>query len=264
MNEQAVRTQALALYFRRVAVLLGCGVSLLRTLELVGETTADQTLRQVNEEVVRRIVAGQTLSGCMADHPQVFSRVCVAMVRAGEVGGILDETAHRLAGYLEGEAEIRESLRLRYEVACLRDAEEGVDVERRVQEAIEGTRGRVTQGLFWRAFGEMLGAGVPLGTALDCAAEIYEGEERERVCRVAEGLEPGTALTPAMEATGLFSGASLQLCSIGEQTGTLDMTAQKAADYLEAETRTAGWLTEDAATQASRPGTGRATPDRRR
>ena len=131
-------------------------------------------------------------------------------------------------------------------------------------EAIEGTRGRVTQGLFWRAFGEMLGAGVPLGTALDCAAEIYEGEERERVCRVAEGLEPGTALTPAMEATGLFSGASLQLCSIGEQTGTLDMTAQKAADYLEAETRTAGWLTEDAATQASRPGTGRATPDRRR
>ena len=236
MGGQAAGTPALALYFRKVAVLLGSGVTLLRTLELVGETTEDETLRQVNGELVRRVVAGQTLSGGMVEHPEVFSRVCVAIVRAGEVGGILDETTHRLAGYLEADAELQESLRLRYEVACLKNAHAGADVERRVKEAIEATRERVTEGLFWRAFGEMLGAGVPLGTALECAAEIYEGEQRQSVRQVAEGLEPGTELMAALEGTGLFSTAPLELCSIGEETGTLDLIALKAAEYLEAET----------------------------
>ena len=236
MKKRPVSPHALALYFRQFATLLGAGVSVVRLMRIISETTGDEHLRNVNAEMIASIEAGRTLSGSMEEHPDVFSPIIRALVRAGEVGGVLDEIADRLAGYLETDLELRERFYLYFELARLRSAEAGADFERRVRKVLEGTRSRVVETLFWRALGEMLSAGVPLPLAVECAAELYEGRPQDAIKQVAGADLQETSLAAELEGTGLFSTAPLEICRVGEEVGALDLMCRKAADLLELET----------------------------
>jgi len=235
-KRDSVSPYALGVYLRQFAVLIGAGVSLIRTMDTIGKATAEGPLHQANAEMMAEIEAGSTLSACMLQRPRLFSRIVVSMVRAGEVGGVLDETLDRLARYLESDLDLRERLYLYYELARLRSAEAGAEVENRVREALDTTRDRVTEGLYWRALGEMLPAGVPIVQALECAAEVFEGEATAAVVQVARGLREHKPLTSELERTGLFSPAPLQLCAIGEEVGALDLMCLKAGELLELQT----------------------------
>jgi type II secretory pathway component PulF len=236
MSKRPVSAHALALYFRQFAALLGAGVSVLHLMRIIDEATSDKRLRKVNAEMAASIEAGNTLSKSMEEHPDVFSPIIRALVRAGEVGGVLDEIADRLAGYLETDLELRERFYLYFELARLRSTEAGVEVEQRVREVLRCTRPRVIEALFWRALGEMLAAGVPLALAVESAAELYEGEAREAVKRVAGGDLQEKPLAPELERTGLLSAAPVELCRVGDEVGALDLMCRKAADLLELET----------------------------
>jgi len=235
MADQPVTPLALALWARQFATLVGAGVSLMRSLDLL-RTTSSAPLAEITADLMGRVEQGATLSAAMQRHPDVFERAALLIVRAGEVGGVLDETLDRLARYLEGDVELRERLFLYRELARLRGAEAGTEVEERVRDALEGTRDRVTEGLFWRALGEMLSAGVPVVQAVECAAEVFEAEGAAAVVRVARGLLQHQPLTSELEHTGLFSPAPLHLCAIGEEVGLLDLLAQKAGELLELQT----------------------------
>jgi len=235
-NQESISPYALAVYFRQFAALIGAGVSLIRTMDTIGKATAAGALRQANEAMMAEIEAGSTLSAGMLKRPHLFSRIAASMVRAGEVGGVLDETLDRLARYMENDLDLRERLYLYYELARLRSAEAGAEVEARVHQALDDTRDRVTEALFWRAFGEMLGAGVPLVQALECGGEVFEAGPAAAVARVARGLLEHKPLTSELGRTGLFSPAPLQLCAIGEEVGALDLLAQKAGELLELQT----------------------------
>lgn len=236
MSKRPISPHALALYFRQFATLLGAGVSLLRLMRIIGETTPDERLRRVNADIAASIEAGKTLSKSMEDHPDAFSSIIRALVRAGEVGGVLDEMADRLAGYLETDLELRERFYLYFELTRLRSAEAGEQIEQRVRDVLRRTRSRVIEALFWRALGEMLTAGVPLPLAVECAAELYESEPQAAIKQVASaGLEE-KALAGELEAIGVFSRAPLELCRVGDEVGALDLMCRKAADLLELET----------------------------
>jgi type II secretory pathway component PulF len=233
MSKRPISPHALAVYFRQFATLCGAGVSLLRLMRIIGETTWDERLREVNAEMAASIEAGNTLSKAMEDHPDAFSPIIRALVRAGEVGGVLDEIADRLAGYLETDLELRERFYLYFELARLRGAESGAEVEQRIRDVLARTRPLVIEALFWRALGEMLTAGVPLPLAVECAAELYEGEPQAAIKQVAKADLEEKALAGELEAIGLFSRAPLELCRIGDEVGALDLMCRKAADLLE-------------------------------
>ena len=87
------------------------GMSLLRALYVIEEQTENDKLREVFIEVRKDVEAGVALSEALERHPDVFNELYVAMVRAGETGGILDMTLVRVATQLEKDAALRRQIK---------------------------------------------------------------------------------------------------------------------------------------------------------
>lgn len=103
----AVKRSALVAFFRSFATLLGAGVPMRRSLDVTLEQAADSRLAEAIRSIVNDIESGLALSAAMARHPREFPRLYVAMVRAGELGGVLDEVLERLATFLERDQALR-------------------------------------------------------------------------------------------------------------------------------------------------------------
>jgi type IV pilus assembly protein PilC len=82
-----------------------------RALYVLSEQTDNKKLKDVLEKVREQVEAGLGLSEALAKHPKVFSRLYVEMVRAGEIGGMLDETLLRVADQLEKDQELRRKVK---------------------------------------------------------------------------------------------------------------------------------------------------------
>ena len=102
-----VKQKDLAIFSRQFSTMINAGLSLLRSLDILADQTPNATLAQVIREVKTSVEKGMSLSEAMQKHPKVFDRLYVAMVRAGEVGGVLDATLVRLADTLERSVELR-------------------------------------------------------------------------------------------------------------------------------------------------------------
>jgi type IV pilus assembly protein PilC len=86
-------------------------MSLLRALYVIEEQTESDKLREVWIEVRKDVEAGVALSDALKRHPDVFNELYVAMVQAGETGGILDQTLVRVATQLEKDAALRRQIK---------------------------------------------------------------------------------------------------------------------------------------------------------
>lgn len=91
----------------QLAALLGAGQPLDRALQILVDMPGDEPTRAVLARVRERVVAGQSLSAAMAAQGEVFPRLDVGLVRAGEAGGSLPETLVQLADYLERRRAVR-------------------------------------------------------------------------------------------------------------------------------------------------------------
>lgn len=107
MTSRRVPRRTLAYATRQLADLLGGGLPLLSALNLLARQTEHRALRGVVESLVTSVREGRAFSEALEDYPQVFPPLYVSMVRAGEVGGALEQTLVRLADLLEAEAEMR-------------------------------------------------------------------------------------------------------------------------------------------------------------
>lgn len=106
-----VRVETLARITRQLATLLGAGLPLLRALELLVRQEREEALRTAIDDLRAAVQGGGRLSEAMARRPAVFGPVYLAMVRAGEAGGVLDVVLARLAGTLERTARVRARVR---------------------------------------------------------------------------------------------------------------------------------------------------------
>jgi type IV pilus assembly protein PilC len=105
-----VSRPALVTFFRSLATLVAAGVAMRRSLEVAIAQCHDGRLREALAAVLFELERGLPLSDALACRPREFDRVVVAMIRAGEVGGILDEVLSRIAEMLERGQEIRKRL----------------------------------------------------------------------------------------------------------------------------------------------------------
>src|SRR5215207_1016006 len=106
-----VKADDLVIASRQLATMVQSGMSLLRALYVIEEQTESDKLREVFIDVRKDIEAGVTLSEAMKKHPDVFNELYVAMVQAGETGGILDQTLVRVAEQLEKDAALRRQIK---------------------------------------------------------------------------------------------------------------------------------------------------------
>lgn len=94
-------------YCRQLATLIDVGIPLLRSLQILGQRSANFVLRRVSQDLARRVEEGQPLSTAMMANQDVFSPMFIGVVRTGEAGGILENSMRHLAEILEKRAEIR-------------------------------------------------------------------------------------------------------------------------------------------------------------
>jgi type IV pilus assembly protein PilC len=108
---QKVKLNHLSLFCRQFATMINAGVSLVRCLAVLEQQTPSARMRQIIRELQTDVEAGEMLSRSMAKHPRVFDNLFIGLVRAGEVGGVLDETLERLSGFLEKIVEMRRKIK---------------------------------------------------------------------------------------------------------------------------------------------------------
>jgi type IV pilus assembly protein PilC len=106
-----VKADELVIATRQLSTMVNSGMSLLRSLYVIEEQTENDKLRDVWIAVRKDVEAGLALSDSLAKHPDLFNDLYVAMVQAGETGGILDSTLVRVAEQLEKDAALRRQIK---------------------------------------------------------------------------------------------------------------------------------------------------------
>lgn len=106
-GKRRVSTKITGVFYSQFADLLRAGVPALRSLDVLQKQTSNAILKEVLREVREDLASGQMLADAMASHPNAFSPLHVAMIRAGEKGGFLEDVLSRIAIFTERQNELR-------------------------------------------------------------------------------------------------------------------------------------------------------------
>ena len=220
---------ALVLFTRQFTTLVDAGISLVRTFSILQEAPSpyDEAARELQEQVEQ----GATVSHVMTERPALFPRFYVALVRAGEVGGVLDETLRRAADVMSKE----------WRLARRRPAGEppvflvlpaGRDVPDD-WESLTGYGRLVTRLLFCETFGLLLRSGVPILQTLETVADLLPPAQKAKMREAREAVRSGDRIN--LGRLGILPRFAVELIAIGEEKGTLDSTLEQAAAIFEHE-----------------------------
>ena len=108
---QRVRPQEVHVATRQLATLLGAGIPLVPALAGLIEQTESRAFRTILTQIKDAVNEGNSLTSALAEHPKLFSRIYVNMVRAGEASGSLDVVLDRLAEFGENQHALRARIR---------------------------------------------------------------------------------------------------------------------------------------------------------
>jgi type IV pilus assembly protein PilC len=100
-----------AIFSRQFAALVNAGVALVRGLGVLAEDCSNPKLKKALMAINADVQQGTNLSDAMRKHPACFDNLYVALIQAGEVGGVLDEVLNRLAKLLEDLARLQNQIK---------------------------------------------------------------------------------------------------------------------------------------------------------
>jgi type IV pilus assembly protein PilC len=106
-----VKATELAVATRQLSTMISSGMTILRALTVLEEQSDNTLLKETLASVRGDVEAGMMLSDALERHPKVFNPLFVSMVRAGETGGVLEESLMRTADQLEKDASLRRQVR---------------------------------------------------------------------------------------------------------------------------------------------------------
>ncbi|MBX9687667.1 MAG: type II secretion system F family protein, partial [Candidatus Obscuribacterales bacterium] len=111
----------MVVFSRQFSAMIGSGVAMLRTLTIISEQCENMKLKEVLTDVRNQVESGSNLSDAMAKHPLIFDRLYIAMVKAGETGGILDAVMKRVAEFMEARQKLTDKVKsaMAYPVVAL-------------------------------------------------------------------------------------------------------------------------------------------------
>jgi len=99
------------LFSRQLSTLINAGLPLIQSLRSVAKQTQNKPLQVVINQVIAEIEGGAAFSGALAKHPDVFNRIYISLIAAGETSGTLDAALARIALQQEKDAEILSKVR---------------------------------------------------------------------------------------------------------------------------------------------------------
>jgi len=100
----------LVMFCRQLATLLGAGVTILKSLEIITQQVSSQKLYNIIKDLQKNMEAGYSFHETMSKHPKVFSELWINLVESGEASGNLAMVLGRLAGYLERDAAFKKKI----------------------------------------------------------------------------------------------------------------------------------------------------------
>ncbi len=109
-KHHGINENDLVLFCRQLATLLGAGVTILKSLEIILKQVSSIKLHNIIKRMTKDMEAGLSLHEVMAKHSGVFSDLWVNLVESGEASGNLAVVLNRLAGYLERNAEFKKRI----------------------------------------------------------------------------------------------------------------------------------------------------------
>jgi len=96
-----IKPKSLMIFTRQLATLIDSGLPLLRSLTVLGKQEPNPVLRATLSALADSVQSGATFSESLAQHPKIYNKLYVNMVKAGELGGVLEVVLNRLAEYQE-------------------------------------------------------------------------------------------------------------------------------------------------------------------
>ncbi|MDX2065360.1 MAG: type II secretion system F family protein [Fimbriimonadaceae bacterium] len=106
-----VKLTHLSVFCRQFSTMVDAGVSLVRCLDVLARQTQDNKLKRILADIGERVEGGESLSRAMQRHPRTFSSLFIGLIKAGEVGGVLEESLQRLSTFLEKDVELRRKVK---------------------------------------------------------------------------------------------------------------------------------------------------------
>ncbi|MHB8340815.1 MAG: type II secretion system F family protein [Mycobacteriales bacterium] len=291
-----VKLKDLSIFARQFSTMLNSGLSLIRGLSILVDQTENKLLAKTLGQVRADVETGNALSTSMAKHPKIFPPLMVNMIKAGEVGGFLDQVMLQLAENFEAEVKLKSKIKsaMTYPtvVLCISlvavmimlifislgsklpaPTQILVDVSHsmkivigplilclvglkvlwgkyklhpKVRDVVDPLKLRlpvfgelfrkVGLARFSRNLGTMLHSGVPILQSLDIVADTSGNVVIARAVRaVQESVRTGESLAQPLEAHAIFPPMVVQMMSVGEETGALDLMLHKIAHFYDQE-----------------------------
>ena len=106
-----IKQRDVVIFTRQFATMIDAGLPILQCLQILGAQTDSKPFRKIINAVKDDVESGATLAESMAKHPDAFTDLYTSLVRAGEIGGILDTILTRLAAYLEKAARLKSKIK---------------------------------------------------------------------------------------------------------------------------------------------------------
>jgi type IV pilus assembly protein PilC len=106
-QRRKIKTKTLMIFTRQLATLIDSGLPLLRGLNVLAKQERDKVLKRTIDQLAEGVQGGNTFSETLAQHPLIFNNLYVNMVKAGEVGGVLELVLGRLAEFQEKAQKIK-------------------------------------------------------------------------------------------------------------------------------------------------------------
>ena len=100
-KKETVKSKTLMIFTRQLATLIDAGLPLLRGLTVLGKQEKDPVLKRTINQLADSVQGGNTFSESLAQHPKIFNKLYINMVKAGELGGVLELVLNRLAEFQE-------------------------------------------------------------------------------------------------------------------------------------------------------------------
>lgn len=109
-RKKKLRLKVLSTFYGQLADLLRAGVPMLRALDVLARQSSDVLLSEILRDIHSNVSGGETLADSMARHPNAFNDLSIAMIRAGEQGGFIEDVLVRIANFTERQDELRNKL----------------------------------------------------------------------------------------------------------------------------------------------------------
>jgi len=120
-GDKAIKPNDIAIISRQIATMLGAGVPLVQTIEMIGQGHANGNMQKLLAEIGNKLASGIPLSDCLREHPKYFDDLYCDLVASGEQSGSLETIYDRIATYKEKAEALKAKIKkaMTYPIAVL-------------------------------------------------------------------------------------------------------------------------------------------------